>query len=300
MTKIKMAYNEAGDVVYSDNAVKGERYFCPKCGGELIFKNSGKRGPGSRCKHFSHKAKNHDCTNESILHSIFKHKAAKLLREKIDNKIGFVISWKCGVCGKKYENGNLLKVANEIKEEYCLEVVCRPDIAILDISGKVRIAIEIVVTHEPEEKTLKYYRENGIILVQYNVIEDDIFRVEERLKTPDRLSLCLNEKCKEYNALTANPIIRYRKEKCPKCDGFYYVFFKEIETAIGSLPYPLTKQDCLDIAKKFNIISFRFRYDIEPNNRKTIRAIATHCFCSRRCQISYYPMRFPYPKRNRL
>ena len=105
------------------------------------------------------------------------------------------------------------------------------------------------------------------------------------------------KKCKEYNALTANPIIGYREEKCPKCDGFYYVFFKEIETAIGSLPCPLTEQDCLNIEKKFNITSLR--YDIEPNNRKTIRAM-THCFCSRRCQISYYPMRFPYPKRNRL
>lgn len=57
--------------------------------------------------------------------------------------------------------------------------MCRPDIALLDVEGSVIAAIEIVVTHEPEEDVLRYYERNGITLKQINLFsEEDLKKLD--------------------------------------------------------------------------------------------------------------------------
>ena len=117
----------------------------------------------------------------------------------------------------------------------------------LDADGNAIAVIEVVVTHAPEENTLKYYHDNGIVLVQYNVKETDLLDITEKLKHPDDVSLCLNSKCNNYNA---NAIMRFpktHKHKCKRCLQEYDVYSIIVVTPIGGAVYDycLTQDELL-------------------------------------------------------
>ena len=230
---INFAFDSSNSVVFAKDAIKGILYKCPECGEELVFKSSGNTGPGSRRPHFAHKVgAGSNCTPESMLHSAFKIKTAEILQEKINNGCKeFILNWKCKECNKSYE-GNLLFMAKDVKVELDLGV-CRPDIALLDASGKVIIAIEIVNTHYPEEDVLKYYRNNGIVLIQYNVAEDDLHDIEGKLHNPDNVSLCLDLKCKESKSTLLHRTVIQRNFECIRCHRVFQGYIAVVFTVLG-------------------------------------------------------------------
>ncbi|MBP5229373.1 MAG: hypothetical protein J6Z32_04430 [Bacteroidales bacterium] len=193
------AYDEKGKIVFVENAIRGNNYYCPDCGKEMVFKDSGKSGPGSRRPHFAHKVGGENCTPESVLHKAFKQQTALLLEQYILEQKKLPISWICKDCNQVYE-GNLLLLSKSVKMEYDMEI-CRPDIALFDGNGRPIIAIEIVNTHAPEDYAISFYKEHGIVLVQYNVVQDDIHNIENKLRRPDSVSLCHNERCNSYNKM---------------------------------------------------------------------------------------------------
>jgi ribosomal protein L37AE/L43A len=183
------------ELVTAIDAPKGEEYFCPQCGGKMILRRSGNTGPNSKRPHFSHKALNANCTPESVLHFGFKTLAYQLINKKSSEDAEIKISWNCGKCRGTHSGRNLLKQANKAKLEYNLGP-CIPDIALFDAKGNVLAVVEIVVTHAPELAVLSYYRENKIILIQYNLsCETELFDVEKRLSKPDSVDACPNPKC---------------------------------------------------------------------------------------------------------
>lgn len=230
---INFAFDLDNSIVFAKDAVKGIPYKCPECGQELVFKSSGNTGPGSRRPHFAHKGGGgSNCTPESLLHSAFKIKTAEILQEKINCDCKeFILNWKCEGCNKPY-SGNILYMAKDVKIELDLGV-CRPDIALLDANGKVIIAVEIVNTHYPEDGVLKYYRDNGIVLVQYNVTEDDLLNIEERLQHPDHVSLCLDSNCISFSSNMLTRRIRNLDVKCIQCHRFHKGYIVELSTAVG-------------------------------------------------------------------
>ena len=275
---IEIAYDENKNIVFVNNAVKGKMYFCPKCGEELIFKNSGKTGQGSRCPHFAHKGcGGHNCDPESVLHAAFKKETAKILSSHLKESTGFNIKWRCSDCGSQY-SGDLLFLAKTIEVEYDLKV-CRPDIALLDDAGKVRIAIEIVNTHAPEEKVEKYYNDNGIVLVQYNVHEDDLLNIEEKLLKPDIVSLCLNSACKTFVASLLSRRIDTEKATCKRCGKQVDVFYAEYQSPLGHiLYYGINNNDLLVLEKKGIASNMLMKATFTKNNI-SIDTIATKCPC---------------------
>lgn len=192
------AYDIDGNLVHIDDAIKGVRYTCPSCGAELSLKIS-QIPPGQkyhRRNHFAHKGNSENLCSESFLHKLFKDRCAELLREKISKNESLYFEWRCEKC-YEIHSGNLLKKAVTVVTEYNLDV-CKPDIALLDINGKVVIVIEVVVTHRPEPEVLEYYDKHKIACLQIVVGDfDDCDCIKEKLSNPNCVNICPNPTCEK-------------------------------------------------------------------------------------------------------
>jgi transposase-like protein len=191
------AIDQNDHLIHVNNAEKGSKYYCPLCKKEFILKKSGKSGKGSRRPHFAHNELTPNCTPEGVLHYSFKKMLISLLESYKNENKDLIMSWRCSSC--EYTNSVfLLQRVASIKEEFNLGV-CRPDIALLDETGKVIAVIEIVVNHSPEEYALNYYRGNKIVLIQINLQkEDELLMVEGKLSKPSYVEFCINPKCNAY------------------------------------------------------------------------------------------------------
>lgn len=194
---LSYAFDNEGNEIHIDNAIKGQKYFCPICGGELILRisNIPKGQKYHRKNHFAHKTGSVNNCSESYLHKRTKQKLVVLIREKISSESKeLTFGWHCDECGE-YHKGNLIKKAVNIIEEYDLGT-CRPDIALLDKDGKVVIVIEVVVTHEPETEVLSYYADNKIACLQLVVHDfEDCDDLEKRLLSINKVNMCPNRIC---------------------------------------------------------------------------------------------------------
>ena len=168
----------------------------------------------------------------------------------------------------------MLLITKSVEVEYDLKV-CRPDIALLDDSGKVRIAIEIVKTHEPEGNVLHYYKDNGITLIQYNVIEEDLNRVEEKLKNPDHVSSCIRYNCSNYNSLLITRYLYERYDICPKCHKPVIIFFNENRTALFNYYSGLSKTDL----NKYRLDPHVLRSITISDSNSSFQTYMTKCLC---------------------
>jgi hypothetical protein len=226
------AVDKNGNLIHIDNAEKGINYYCPMCKKEFILRKSGKTGKGSRRSHFAHDELTQNCTPEGVLHYSFKKMLVDLLEKyKTENK-SFIFNWVCTSCNNN-NSGNLLEKATLIKEEYALGE-CRPDIALLDKEENVLAVIELVDAHKPEESVLQYYREREITLIQINLTsEEDLMSVEEKIKNPDIVDLCLNPKCPNRERYKISRNALYFPIQCGR--GFHKVqgFMIGIECIFG-------------------------------------------------------------------
>ncbi|GAB6390910.1 MAG: competence protein CoiA family protein [Treponematales bacterium] len=182
-----IAVDKNGNLIHIRNAEKGGDYYCPHCKSKFVFNRSIKTGKGSRRPHFSHDKLSPNCTPEGYLHSTFKIQLLEKLNQCISSHLPLEVKYKCDICQMEHTAANLLKVVSAVKAEHDMKV-CRPDIALFDGNGRVITVIEIVVTHEPEEAAITYYKENGIVLIQINLdSEDDLERVDEKIKVPSKV-----------------------------------------------------------------------------------------------------------------
>ena len=276
----RIAYDSFGNTVVADDAIKGREYSCPECGRPLILKKSGRTGPGTRRPHFASKnikGNPHNCNPETVLHKVFKHSVMELLQSYQIEKKPFPVTWTCIDCGQKY-SGDLLRVAESVREEYSLGS-CKPDIAILDHAGRVVVAIEVVVTHPPEEDTLAFYRDNGIVLVQLNVQESDMNDVVGKLSTPDSISLCFNHHCPSYNNKGVSRQVIGNRTKCRSC-GYEYVYCSaRMESPLQIANWPeLTDQELQSLQKNLQGRRDVFLMKVTFNGRQIV-VLRTVCGC---------------------
>jgi hypothetical protein len=127
----------------------------------------------------------------------------------------------------------LLDKVNLIKKEYPL-AECRPDIALLDNKDNVLAVIEIVVTHPPEDKVLKYYEDQRIVLIQIDLTSDeDSNRVEKIAKNPTIVDFCINPTCQSINRYNINRRIILLEHYCSRCRSSIIKFEVEIDGVFG-------------------------------------------------------------------
>lgn len=251
------ALDEAGRLVHINDAEKGASYRCPLCKNEFILRKSGKTGRGSRRPHFAHNEVTPNCTPESVLHYSFIRQLVDLLEKyKRENK-PLTFNWVCSSCGYK-NSDNLLGKTVFVETEYGLGA-CRPDIALLDGAKNVLGVIEIVVTHKPEESTLEYFRTNKIALIQINLTsEDDLTRVEEKVKSPSFVDLCLSHKCKDRAKYRINRKVLPLQGRCQLCLSDVHVFKVGLESPFSKRLVRDFTEDELNLVKsKFSRILIR-------------------------------------------
>lgn len=288
------AEDENGNIVHINDAEKGLKYYCPdySCKKEFVLKKSGKAGKGSKRPHFAYKkGSNHTCTHDTYLHDTFQKSLICLLEKSKAADKEFSINWSCGICNHK-NTGNLLKKAASIKREYFLKE-CRPDIALLDKEGSVLAAVELVNTHEPEEKPLRYYKDNKITLVQINLSSlDDLMKVEEKAKNPDIVDFCANPKCRNHGACVKSRRIHVEPVQCKSCGAQVESYHIEVENLFGEFKSSILQYEDINLLKSKG---HNIKVWIDKDTKE--RFFSAVCISCKRNQISYVPRSW-YPKRN--
>lgn len=247
------ALDENGNTILINDAEKGRTYYCPECKGKFILRKSGKTGKGSKRPHFAHNNLTTNCTPEGVLHYSFKKLLIDLLERYRSEGKTLKVNWICRACSIDYSKtnlkANLLAKTATIKEE-CNLNICQPDIALLDPEGEVMAAIEIVVTHEPEENALRYYEKNGITLIQINLFsEEDLYKVEEKITNPDVVNFCLNSKCQNFRNHESGRKLIVVDKKCKRYQHPMRTCYVEANSVFGAIKTNYLTENEMKLAK---------------------------------------------------
>ena len=162
-----LGYNEEGCILHVNDAEKGSIYTCPQCGDRIIARIGGTM----QRPHFAHFKKSDQCSGESVLHHHFHQQAVSFLQQKIEQKETFFIEWSCPYCNRRYSKDLLQQVAS-LSTELTIEGH-HPDITLLDAKEQPLFAIKILIRKKLTKKTLHFYEEKGIILIQIQIEEED-------------------------------------------------------------------------------------------------------------------------------
>lgn len=99
---------------------------------------------------------------------------------------------------------NLFKKAKSVQMEKDLDVA-RPDVALFDENGNVAVAIEIVFTHDVEDNTMRFYDDNGIVLVRIVVHSaEECNNLMQKIQYPDSVNVCFNKSCPRCQSTRLN------------------------------------------------------------------------------------------------
>ena len=153
--------DEEGRIVHINEAEKGQTYTCPLCGDRIVTRNEGK----AQRPHFAHFKKTEaGCSGESLLLHLFRRQSVALLQSLIPQKKEFPITWSCPYCNRNYTKDLLQQVAS-LSTDFNIDGH-RPDITLFSAEGKPLFAIKLLIRRKLTKKTLHFYEEKGIILIQ--------------------------------------------------------------------------------------------------------------------------------------
>ncbi len=188
------ALDGEGNFISIEHARKDQDYFCPSCHQPLTYRKKG-NGPHARQDHFSHKSKS-SCAgpSESDIHKFAKQGVYEILQSAIDHHRDIDISWTCPVCGKDFKANLLTRAKSAVVEKNMGDA--QADVALLDENGNVLFAIEIVYTHDVEDKTLAFYENNGVVVIRIMIHSaEDCNDLMHKLQHPDSVNVCFNKNC---------------------------------------------------------------------------------------------------------
>ena len=243
-----IGYDEEGRVLHVDNTEKGGTYVCPQCGERIIARKDG----SMQRPHFAHFKKSEMCNGESVLLHHFQKEAVSLLQAYINQKKALFIEWSCPYCNRKYSK-DLLQQIVSLDTELTIEEH-HPDISLLDSHGHPLIALQFFIRKKPTKRTLHFYEDKGIVLIQYQLNEDCWKNVEEKITHPDSVTFCGNEECYNFQ-FYQNCIHREyfaQKFKCKKCGKIVDGYMVRNTSALGILGLDrLRNHEKQEIVSKF-------------------------------------------------
>ncbi|NOJ74076.1 hypothetical protein [Paenibacillus alvei] len=208
--KYPFAKDESGNIISANVAAARTDYYCIDCNSVM------RRRQGTKRAHFAHKTEVSNCSSESALHLGFKELLYKRIKSALDEDGEVIINWACDICEDTHQR-NLISKTKRVEKELSFGA-CRPDISLLDESGKLIIAIEIVVTHEPEESTLQFYKESNVTLIRFKLNSlSDIDTLQNEILNPTSVDVCLNPKCNNCGHYKLRHFLYIIMGKCWKC-----------------------------------------------------------------------------------
>ncbi len=174
------------------------------------------------------------------------------------------MQWKCSQC-HRIHGGNLLKRAVSVALEQVLGEA-RPDLLLKDSNGKPVVAIEVIVTHAPEQSAYDFYSKNDIAVVEIR-IEDgavlETFRELRELK-PDAVSICTQKKCPNCRKPLGLKMLHIVVGDCYRCHSPMKVAFIDAEGMV--LQTPAFSPQEIERAKEQGCI-LEVRYSKTVNSR---------------------------------
>jgi hypothetical protein len=204
-----------GNLVEISYAQKGVKYYCFVCDKPMSLRISPEH---KKCTHFAHFPGTHQCSLESALHSAFKNELYNRFSKAIQDGAEVLISWNCRYC-RKTHTVNLLRLAERVDIEKNIENT-RPDITLYKSQNRILSVIEIIVKHFLEQKTMEYYIDRDIPLIEFELLtEIDISRAYENPLKPDRLNACIDIKCQDCGASKKKAFLYIIESLCPACNG---------------------------------------------------------------------------------
>lgn len=173
--RIPFAARPDGSLVHVSQVESGFHAdcLCLGCGKPLVAR----KGP-ILVHHFSHHGAV-ECNAETVLHKAAKRILSERLEAAMASKTPVQFAWECPRCEGRH-CGDLVRRASGLAVEKGI-AERRPDIALYGPTGAPHVAIEVVVTHEPEPGAREFYRERNIQLVEFHVDgPGDIARLQEQ------------------------------------------------------------------------------------------------------------------------
>ncbi|MFH0792470.1 MAG: competence protein CoiA family protein [bacterium] len=196
---------------------------CPCCRGPLIAK----KGKIKR-HHFAHDPGS-QCNLESVLHWFGKTLIRDGIEKALKERRPLPLHWLCSQCGDEHHR-NLLKKAASVQLESNLGPV-RPDILLLDQRNNPVAAMELIVTHAPEQPTLEFYQRSHIVVVQIQLDGYDALEALHDLKEvrASAVSLCTRPKCDQCAGPLSEKFLYLCSVGCYYCCKPIKIAYMEIE-----------------------------------------------------------------------
>lgn len=185
---------------------------CPNCQNVLVAR----KGTLKR-HHFAHDVQPESCSYESAIHRTAKLLVYDALNRAIQNKTALPMKWKCQRCNDTHER-NLVGKAGGVALEYSLET-CRPDVLLFNTERKPIAAIEIVVSHPPEQESVSYYQANNIALITLVIkTENDLLALRNpEVVEASTVNSCLRAKCPKCREPLHQKKLYVVTDTCEKC-----------------------------------------------------------------------------------
>lgn len=267
--KIPYAYRE-GRLTHVSKAVSGRKCgcFCVVCGEPLVAKKGESRQP-----HFAHD-KESECKAETALHRIGK----LLIKERVDLAIAtgseIPLRWACPYCNENHE-ANLLKKARRCELEHPI-ATARADVVLLDSYDIAYAALEIVVTHMPEEATEQIYKKNNIRLLRFDLkSEADLLKLTapEGVR-PDFVDHCVMPRCPGCQTFLRQRKLYVADKSCWRCGRLMKLTYAyDGRTIRGPEAYADFE---IEVARKEGVI-LNVRYS-KMSNRQYMANVCPHCY----------------------
>jgi hypothetical protein len=158
MAELKISYglDETDKLVYIVDALKGTNYFCPECKTPLIL-----RAGEVKIKHFAHQSLG-NCTNESVLHKVYKMVLANNKRIRLPYLVD-------GRYNLDFDRVELEKQLFDF----------RPDAT--GYIGDDMYIIEFEVTHAVDKRKLEKIKKANIPAIEIYCCDQSIERIESDL-----------------------------------------------------------------------------------------------------------------------
>jgi hypothetical protein len=154
--QFEFAKTSSGKIVHFSKAEKGEAFTCANsnCNGEMILKKGEIRRP-----HFAHKHIEFDHGGETPLHYNTKVLLFDFIQSSLINKNPTFIQFECPCSEIHFIN--LLEDITDVYIEKQVTETYRPDIS-LYCENKLKMALEVIVTHDLESEALSYLKKHEI------------------------------------------------------------------------------------------------------------------------------------------
>jgi len=206
------ALDPAGSIVNAAHAPRSDHYSCIACGERMVLKRGEIKRP-----HFAHYTENPNCKPETVLHMTAKNLIKAGLDTAIRMKSQYPFTWHCSVCDKAHK-GDLARAPRDVKTEVNLDGV-RPDILVSSVKGKPLVAIEVVVTHRPEQEAIEAYKKLKLPVLLVEPRWEDLEKFRNSLGMVEAWQApCQAKRCPKCGGLMKDVVVgAFAGHKCDKC-----------------------------------------------------------------------------------